>query len=234
MQAAVKGMLHFSSNLQHVPGLVELHGEPENWPACEFRSCRVSFTWFIGQENATVDSRERRLQEQGYWEGQGSFLCQPHLDWLSQTLLPVERRWLLCLGIYRWQKAACLFQRQQHGPFLSQGCVLGLYEWAAFHVSHPQCFSVLQNFGQVMSTPPTLHQWLKESQTNVYFESTGKGKKILNYLLQSYMFTSLYLRSRCKRCFLPSKFISSLLRWCSASAYLCIAQTFEAIFLLIM
>lgn len=63
MRAAVKGTLQFSSSLQLVPGIVELHGEPENWSACEFRSRWVSFTWFIGQENATVDSRERRLQE---------------------------------------------------------------------------------------------------------------------------------------------------------------------------
>lgn len=47
MQAAGKGMLQFSS-LQLVPGLVELHGEPENWPGYEVRSCLVSFTWFIG------------------------------------------------------------------------------------------------------------------------------------------------------------------------------------------
>lgn len=33
MQAAVKGTLQFSSSLQLVPGLVELRGEPENWPA---------------------------------------------------------------------------------------------------------------------------------------------------------------------------------------------------------
>lgn len=62
MQAAVKRTLQFSS-FQLVPGLVELRGEPEDWPAYEFRSCLVSFTWFIGQENATLDARDRRLQE---------------------------------------------------------------------------------------------------------------------------------------------------------------------------
>lgn len=37
MQAAVKGALLFS-NFQLVPGLVELHGEPDDWPACKFSS----------------------------------------------------------------------------------------------------------------------------------------------------------------------------------------------------
>lgn len=48
MLAAVEGMLQFSSGLQFVPGLAELHGEPENWPVYEVRSRWVSFTWFIG------------------------------------------------------------------------------------------------------------------------------------------------------------------------------------------
>lgn len=46
-----------------MPGLVELHGEPDNWPAYEFTSRLVSFNWFIGQGNAILDARERRLQE---------------------------------------------------------------------------------------------------------------------------------------------------------------------------
>lgn len=62
MQAAVKGTLQFSG-FQLVPGLVELCGEPEDWPAYEFRSCLVSFIWFIGQENATLDAREKRFQQ---------------------------------------------------------------------------------------------------------------------------------------------------------------------------
>lgn len=60
MQAAVKGTLQFS-NFQ--PGLVELHGEPDDWPAYESSSCLVSFTWFIGQQNATLDARDRRLHK---------------------------------------------------------------------------------------------------------------------------------------------------------------------------
>lgn len=62
MQAAVKGTLQFSS-FQLVLGLVELHGEPDGWPAYEFRSRLVSFTWLICQENATLDARQRRLHE---------------------------------------------------------------------------------------------------------------------------------------------------------------------------
>lgn len=52
-----------------MPGLVELCGEQENWAAYEFRSRWMSFTWFICQENATVDSRERRLQDGGTKKG---------------------------------------------------------------------------------------------------------------------------------------------------------------------
>lgn len=70
MRAAVKGTLQFSSSLQLVPGLVELH-------AYEFRSRWVSFTWFIGQENVTVDSREKRLQEGVTEKGRAPF-CVSH------------------------------------------------------------------------------------------------------------------------------------------------------------
>lgn len=62
MQAAVKGTLQFS-NFQLVPELVELHGEPDDWPAYESSSCLLSFTWFIGQQNATLDARERGLHK---------------------------------------------------------------------------------------------------------------------------------------------------------------------------
>jgi len=75
---------------------------------------------------------------------------------------------------------------------------------------HPECFSVLQNHGQVMSTPPTLHQWLKESQTNIYFKNTGKGKEEPNYLLQLNVVMCLSVSQLQKEFFcLQSSYLSS-------------------------
>lgn len=112
---------------------------------------------------------------------------------MKPWLLPGERRWLLCLGIHLWQKTACLFQRQQHGPFLSPGCVLGLYECAVFHMSSSTVFFCVTKPWPSDEYPSHTLPVVKKSQTNVYFKSTGKGKEIPNYLLQSYMFTSLYI-----------------------------------------
>lgn len=63
---------------------------------------RKWYCWFQGEEVARG----------GHWEGQGAFLYPSHFDWLKafMKLLPGGRRWLLCLGIHLWQKAACLFQ----------------------------------------------------------------------------------------------------------------------------
>lgn len=160
MQAAVKRMLQFSSGLQRVPGLMELCGEQENWPACGFRSCWMSFTWFIDQENATVDSRERRLPDGGHWEGQGALLCQSLLDChnviMKLWLLPGGKEMAAVLGNLPVERVAFLFQRQQHRPFhvLWWDC-----ESEQFSVYlHSQCFSVLWNPGQVMSTHHMLYQ----------------------------------------------------------------------------
>lgn len=51
-------------------------------------------------------------------------------------------------------------------------CV-GLLSEQSFTSLHPQCFSVLQNLVEVMSTSLTL-KWLKE--TRQISKSTGKGK----------------------------------------------------------
>lgn len=61
-------------------------------------------------------------------------------SWSPDCCLGKGDRWLLCLGIYPWQKAACLFQRLQHWPFLSPGVLLGLYEWAIFCISSSTAF----------------------------------------------------------------------------------------------
>lgn len=65
-------------------GLVEL---PDGWPACEFRSRLVSFTWFICQENAALDARQRRLHE-GALRRAGLLSVSVTLDWPKVDMRP--------------------------------------------------------------------------------------------------------------------------------------------------
>lgn len=86
-----------------------------------------------------------------------------------------------------------------------------------------------------MSTPPTLHQWLKESQTNVYFKSTGKRKEIPNHLVQLCKFISVYICIAVRKgtSYLQSSEISSsFVAVLNFSIH--VAQTSKVIFLLIM
>lgn len=196
MQAAVKRMLQFSSGLQRVPGLVELCGEQENWPACGFRSCWMSFTWFIDQENATVDSRERRLPDGGHWEGQGALLCQSLLDWhnviMKLWLLPGGKEMAAVLGNLPVERVAFLFQRQQHRPFLSPYSVVGLWEWAVLRVpSFTVFFCVMKPWPSDEYPSHALPVGWKKAIQMFTFKSSGKGTILPHYLLQWYVFIFL-------------------------------------------
>lgn len=75
-----------------MPGFVHVCSELENCPACELKSCLVSFTLFIGLVNAAVDSRER-CWEKGALRREGLFLCQSHCDQFKVFLEVLTAAW---------------------------------------------------------------------------------------------------------------------------------------------
>lgn len=238
MLTAVRGTLQFSSRLQLMPGLVELHGEPEDWPDLLIQISLGEFYLVYWPRKCYCWLKGDEIARGGPWKGQGFSLCHSCLNWLKMImkpwLMPGKRRWLLCLGIHLWPKVACLFQRQQHGPFLSLGCVLDLCEWVVFHISPSTVFlCVTKPWPSDKYSSHT--QPVVKRRTNIYFKSTRKGKYLTIYSSCTCLLLSISAQLLQKVLFaFKVHIIPLLLGWCWASAYLFIRQILEAIFLLII